>query len=128
MTVDGTPADLPHTNDTPFRPTREASDALDQHLTESITALSPPAIASPTRAKSMSITGIGGTGGTIKQMLEDNKAKLTDMIDGNLARLKQVFDKQQGAVQAFGRMVDTAQSETDAFLADLGQFTNDLGV
>lgn len=119
-------------NDISFRQTREAADHLDAHLATSIAVLAPAEAAqaapSPPKEKAVSITGLGGTGGTIKQMLVEHKAQMTNLIEGHVADLNETLVKQRAAVGAFGRMVSSARAETDDFLADLGQFTNDLGI
>lgn len=116
-------SDLPKPNEDQFRQTRAAADHLDEHLAAAIAENAPKP-----QVKSMSITGIGGAGSTIKQLLEDHKAQMTNLITGHVADLKDTLEKQKGAAAAFGRMVQSARSETDDFLADLGQYTNDLGL
>lgn len=118
-----------HPNDTPFREPRvtlsPAAQKLDDHLAASIAELAPQR---PPQEKPMSITGIGGAGSTIKQLLEDHKSQMTNLIEGHVAELKENLTQQRAAVGAFGRMVASAKKETEDFLADLGQFTNDLGI
>lgn len=65
---------------------------------------------------------------TIKQVLEDHSQKLDQVLQTQLALLRNELDGQLGTVvKGTDAVITRVRSHTEDFNSILGQFTNDLG-
>lgn len=85
-------------------------------------AAAPPTII-PTKETSVSVTGAGHVGTSLKDMLAQRKAKIAAAHD----KLSANFDKLDQATAALDTLGDKVGSEADDLMSVVGQFTNDLG-
>ena len=86
-------------------------------------AAAPPTAVIPAKETAVSVTGAAHVGTSLKDMLNQRKAKIAAAHD----KLSANFDKLDQATDALDTLGDKVGSEADDLMAVVGQFTNDLG-
>ncbi|WP_375782908.1 hypothetical protein ACE10Z_23630 [Bradyrhizobium sp. Pha-3] len=74
----------------------------------------------------MSITGAGGAGLSLKAMIQKRKAKIQADIDSHMKAIEAEFDVQDQVVAGLGALPGKIKSETSDLAASIGQFANDI--
>jgi hypothetical protein len=103
-----------------------ASNALAEILPSPSSALLPrlnPQPAPKPRVSSMSVTGAGAAGQSLKSLMAQHKKLVEDAktkLEGNFAKLAQ-------AAQGMDKLGDGVGAEADELMASLAEFTNDVG-
>jgi hypothetical protein len=72
------------------------------------------------------ITGGASLGASIRDMIEDHKRQMADLIEGHKATMVQGFEKQIRAARAVGSLAAAVDRAGDDLLALVGQYTNEL--
>lgn len=72
------------------------------------------------------VTGGVTAGASIRDMLENHKHQMADLLEGHKATMQEGFDKQIRAVTAIGGLAASINRDGDDLLALVGQYTNEL--
>lgn len=120
-----------HPNDEPFRQARQvlspAAEKLDQHLTASIAALTPPETGIPVSAPTLPtgkphiMRGLQRLSNLAPTIMASLDAKADTIADELVAQQKRA----ESVIEQFGALAGTLGKVADDVQAALGQITND---